>query len=361
MRNGWQYRIYTLLVVATVVALCAARLLAQQGQYPPPQQYPTAQQYPDQQGSPQPYPQQDPNQQYPPQQYPQPQGSVDETYGQQNPYPAQNEHDGSATNHPVPANLTLPAGAVINVRTQDWLSSDHNQQGDLFTTTLDQPLIVDGWVVAQRGQAVTGRVSNAKKAGLVKGTSQLGLELTQVTLVNGQTVPIQTQLIHTSAGTSNGRDAAAVAGTTGLGAAIGAAAGGGEGAGIGAAAGAVAGIIGVLVTPGRPTVIPPESRLTFSVQAPVSFSTERGQHAFRAATSQDYSADANISVRTRPYPGAPPAPYYAPYPYPYPYAYPYPYPYAYPYPYYYPYRVGYAYPYFYGGVIIAGGGYHGHH
>jgi hypothetical protein len=147
---------------------------------------------------------------------------------------------------------------------------------------------------------------------------------------------VKTALMQTSGGTSNGRDAAAVAGTTGLGAAIGGVTNGGEGAGIGAGIGAAAGIVGVLVTRGRPTIIPPESVLVFRLQEPITVSTARAPLAFRLVRQSDYApANAgNTRPRLRPaYPGYPGYPGYPPYP-PYPaYAYPYP---PYPGPYWYP-------------------------
>ncbi len=191
----------------------------------------------------------------------------------------------------APATISLPAGTMIPVRISEWLSSDKNQSGDRFSASLEQPLVANGWVVAARGQIVTGRVALAKKAGRVSGVSQLGVELSELTLVDGQVLPVQTQLLQTSAGTSNGRDAAGVATTTGVGAAIGAAAEGGEGAAIGAGAGAVAGIIGVLTTRGKATVIPPEAMLTFRLEAPLSISTERSQLAFQPVRSSDYRGD----------------------------------------------------------------------
>jgi hypothetical protein len=199
---------------------------------------------------------------------------------------------------PVPATLTLRAKTVITVRVSDFLSSDRNQAGDGFSAELEQPLVVDGWVVARRGQTVLGRVAVAQKAGRVKGVSQLGVELSQLVLVDGHQLPIRTQLLQSSAGTSRGRDAAAVGTTTGIGAAIGAAAHEGEGAGIGAAAGAAAGLAGVLLTRGRPTVIPPEAVLTFQLESPVAISTARSQVAFRPVTPQDY--DGGGTLRRRP-------------------------------------------------------------
>ncbi len=103
----------------------------------------------------------------------------------------------AASNAPVPDSLTLPAGTVIVVRTREWLSSDRNHPGDIFYVDLDQPLVVNGWVVARRGQPVTGHVDVAQKAGHGSGDNQskLGISLAQVNLVDGQQVPVTTELI----------------------------------------------------------------------------------------------------------------------------------------------------------------------
>jgi len=202
---------------------------------------------------------------------------------------------------------------MIPVRLTEWISSDKNQSGDRFSASLEQPLVANGWVMAVRGQIVTGRVALAKKAGRVSGVSQLGVELSDLTLVDGQVLPVKTQLLQTSAGTSNGRDAVGVATTTGVGAAIGAAAEGGEGAAIGAGAGAVAGIIGILTTRGKPTVIPPEAMLTFRLEVPLSISTERSQLAFQPVRPSDYRGDqdAYANRQRRVFTGPPyPRPYY---------------------------------------------------
>lgn len=199
--------------------------------------------------------------------------------------------------------LTIRPGTYITVRVDQPLSSDYNQEGDAFSATLVRPVVVDGVVVAQRGQAINGRVAEAQKAGRSKGVSRLALQLTDMTLVDGQQMPIQAQLISRSGDTSVGRDAAAIGGTTALGAAIGAAADGGVGAAIGAGAGAAAGAIGVLLTRGRPTEIYPEMVLTFRMEAPVMISTERAPNAFRYVDPQDYErAPVQTQLQRRPAP-----------------------------------------------------------
>jgi hypothetical protein len=269
--------------------------------------------------------------------------------GQQN-SPSQLQPDAQPQGQPnqavLPQTLTLPAGTVVRVRIDEWLSTDRNLTGDSFSAVLDQPIVVGGWVVARRGQAQTGRISLVKKGGHGGGASQLGVDLPELTLVDGQQLPLQTQLFQTSDGNSEGRNVAAVGTTTGMGAVIGAIAGGGTGAVIGAGIGVTAGIIGVMSTPGKPTVIPPETVLSFRLQAPVTISTEKSQFAFQPVTQSDYdSPSAQGRPRmARPVPPPPPYPYY---PYAYPYAYG-RYPYAwYPAPY-----VGFGY---YGGFGRYGG------
>jgi hypothetical protein len=235
-------------------------------------------------------------------------------------------------NDSIPAHLTIKPGTFVTVRINQWLSSDHNQQGDTFFGSLAEPVIVDGIVVAQRGQPVSGRVTEAQKAGRVEGTSRLGVELTSVTLVDGQQLPIQSQMISRNGNTSTGRDAGAVAGTTALGAAIGASADWGRGAAIGAGAGAAAGLIGVLLTRGHPTVIYPESALTFRLLSAATVATDRAPQAFRYVETRDYgnAGSGNTSYAARPAPrlAGPVAPaplpyYYGPAYYPYYSYYPY--------------------------------------
>lgn len=242
---------------------------------------------------------------------------------------------GIAQNAPVTSPpLTMRSGTALTVRLNQPLSSDHNQVGDVFSASLDQPVIVLGIVVAHRGQTVVGHVVEAKKAGKVHGVSRLGITLTDLTLVDGQTVSIQSQLLVQKGSTSKGRDAAAIAGIAGAGAAIGAAFDGGTGAAVGAAAGAVAGTIGVLLTRGNPTIIAPETLLTFQVTTPVKIETSYAPQAFRFAYFSDCPQVQVQQQQASAYPAPPPYPYY-------PYAPP---PYYSYYPYYYPY---FSTPYFY--------------
>jgi len=222
----------------------------------------------------------------------------------------------------APPRLLIKAGTYVTVHINQPLSSDRNQPGDAFAASLARPLVVDGIVVAQTGEMVGGHVVEAQKAGRVTGVSRLKLQLTDLTLVDGQQLPIKSQMVTRTGPTSEGRDAGAIAGTTALGAVIGAGADWGRGAAIGAGAGAAAGVIGVLLTRGAPTVVYPESVLTFRIEAPVTVATDRAPQAFRYVDPGDYDR-ANQQVAQGPpprmyAPGPPPPPYYGPY-YSYPY------------------------------------------
>lgn len=258
-----------------------------------------------------------------------PYGPAQPAYGQPQPNYGQGQPSYGPVQQPqapVPSQLSVPAGTFITVRVNQFLSSDQNQQGDAFSASLIQPLVVNGVVIAEPGQTIGGRVVESQKAGRVEGTSRLRVQLTELTLVDGQQIPVQTQLIDRKGNTSVGRDVAGVAGTTGLGAAIGAAAGWGTGAAIGAGAGAAVGVLGVLLTRGQPTVIAPEQALTFRLEAPVTVYTDRAPQAFRYVQPNEYD---RASYNQSPYPVAGPqyaaAPYSAPYPYYGGYAYGYPY------------------------------------
>jgi hypothetical protein len=185
-------------------------------------------------------------------------------------------------------------------------------------------------VVAQRGEILGGRVADAQKAGRVTGVSHLAVQLTDLTLVDGQQVPIETELTSLAGPTSKARDAGAIAGTTVVGAGVGAAAGSGVGAAIGAGAGAIVGTVGVLVTRGHATVIYPESVLTFRLSEPITISTDRAPQAFRYVATNEYNRASNAQGPPAgsgwtckgygwPPPTATPPPYYY-----YPYTYPYP-------------------------------------
>jgi hypothetical protein len=174
----------------------------------------------------------------------------------------------------VPNSVTLAAGTLLPVRMGETLSSARNQPGDSFLATLTQPLVIDGFIIAERGARVEGRVVDAAQAGRVKGASHLGISIVRLATADGQNIRIRTEPWAKDGLSEAGSDAAKVGAGAAIGAVIGAIAGGGKGAAIGAGAGAAAGVGGVLLTHGKGVEIPVETRISFRVQDSVTI-TER--------------------------------------------------------------------------------------
>lgn len=225
----------------------------------------------------------------------------------------------------IPSVLTVKPGTYMTVRINQELSTDRNQQGDRFSATLDQPLVVDGVVVAERGQMVYGTVAGVEKQ-KSDHPSRMALQLTSLTLADGTQEPVHSRLVARLGGrTPAGAQAGTVATTTAVGAGIGAMADWGTGALIGGGIGAAAGLIGVILTRNHATVVYPETALTFEITNPVEVSTARAPQSFRYVGPGDYNGPQSVQLQRRPVAAAPyPAPYptwYSPYPYGYGYPY----------------------------------------
>ncbi len=171
---------------------------------------------------------------------------------------------------PEPRKVTVAAGTLLSARLAETLDSSRMKLGDTFTANLDQPLVVDGLVIAERGARLEGKVAEIQESGRVKGLAAMAIHLTKLHTSDGQELAIETDLFHKQAPTSRGEDVKKVGIGAGIGAAIGAIAGGGKGAGIGAAVGGAAGAGTAAATRGKPAVIPVETRIDFRLSGPLT-------------------------------------------------------------------------------------------
>jgi hypothetical protein len=165
--------------------------------------------------------------------------------------------------------VQIPAPNRLVVRMIDAIDSKTATEGQTFAASLDQPVIVNGQTVLPAGTDATVKLVQAQQSGAFTGKTELTVSLWSVT-VNGKPVEINTQNI-TEASDSRGAKTAKVAGgAAAVGAVIGAVAGGGKGAAIGAGAGAAAGAGVQAATRGERVKIPSETRLTFTLEKPVT-------------------------------------------------------------------------------------------
>ena len=165
--------------------------------------------------------------------------------------------------------FAIPRGAGLQVRTDEALSTRQNQAGDKFRATLAAPVVIDGQAVLEIGTVFTGHVTTADESGRLKGRAVLSVTLDTFRR-DGKDYPVETNRVTRVSAAHKKHDAGFIAGGAGLGAAIGALAGGGKGAGIGALAGAGAGTAGAAATGKFQVSLPAESRVTFSLAAPVT-------------------------------------------------------------------------------------------
>ena len=71
----------------------------------------------------------------------------------------------------IPSATKLPEGTPIPIRLQSALSSASAHAGDSFSATVDEPVVIDGQTLIDRGTPATGRVLEAKPAANSPGRS----------------------------------------------------------------------------------------------------------------------------------------------------------------------------------------------
>jgi hypothetical protein len=162
----------------------------------------------------------------------------------------------------------IPQGTEITVRTIDSIDSERAREGDTFRASLEDPLEVDGNLIAPKGADAIVRLAGEKDSGKLTGRTVLTISLESVN-IDGRQVPIRTSSVSQESKSRGARTAKSAAGVGAVGAIIGAIAGGGKGAAIGAGAGAAAGAGGQVFMKGQRVKVPSETVLTFTTDYPV--------------------------------------------------------------------------------------------
>ena len=156
--------------------------------------------------------------------------------------------------------VTIPAGTKVTVRTTSAMSSGTAKAGETWQGTLAKDVVVNGQTVAKAGDAVEGKITNAKSSGRLHAPGILTVRLTSI---NGQ--PVSSTAVSRKGKSHTKGNAEKIGGGAAAGAVIGAIAGGGKGALIGSAAGAGAGTGVAAYTGKEEATIPAEALLTFTV------------------------------------------------------------------------------------------------
>lgn len=164
-----------------------------------------------------------------------------------------------------PAAIVIPAGTHLRVRLDQDLGSKVSQDGEDFTATVANDVVVDGQTVIPRGAQAEGTVVAAKALGRFKGGAELAIRLERVR-TNWGSYPVQTSTMSQVEKGKGKRTALFAGGGAGFGALVGGLAGGGKGALIGGLAGAGAGTAGGALTGNKEIFLPAETLVTFRLE-----------------------------------------------------------------------------------------------
>jgi type IV secretion system protein VirB10 len=195
----------------------------------------------------------------------------------------------------APEDYLIPTGTHLPLRLLNSVSTKHSNPGDRIYLQTIYPVSAQGRIVIPAGSYVTGSLTEVKRAGRVKGKSELYLRFDSLTLPNGTTRDFRARISgmddngkgsldrseegKVQGESGKGSDAKTVATTTAVGAGIGAAAGSaaghlGMGAGIGAAAGALGGLAGVLMTRGPDAMLDKGSTVEMVLDRDLKFTRD---------------------------------------------------------------------------------------
>ena len=163
---------------------------------------------------------------------------------------------------PVYREFTLPAGTTLPLELTSLVASDVSEVEDTVRARLRKAVTVDGQDVLPEGTEVAGHVTEAERAGRVKGRARLEFRFTSVRY-DDERLSLRSEPIVREAEATKGEDATKIGIGAGAGAVIGAVVGGKSGAAKGAAIGGAAGTGVVVATRGK------EVRLEAGTDIPV--------------------------------------------------------------------------------------------
>lgn len=164
--------------------------------------------------------------------------------------------------------FTLPAGHVMPLELKSAVASDVSEIEDTVRATLRRPITMDGYEVLPAGTEVAGSVTEAERAGRVKGRARIAFQFTSLRY-DSERIRMQTDPIAHEAEATKGEDATKIGVGAGAGAVIGGLLGGKGGAAKGAAIGGAAGTGAVLATRGKEVRLDPGTEVSARLAAPL--------------------------------------------------------------------------------------------
>jgi len=209
--------------------------------------------------------------------------------------------------------VTIAPGTLIELRTDEAITSKRAQNGAPVEFTVIKDVIAGGGLAIPRGAIMRGVIAEVKQVGHgdLGGSAKLALRLTSLEL-GGQSYPVESDLFRVQGPNKGGETVGSALAGGLIGTIIGCAAGRGAGCAVGAGAGVAAGTAASAASSGPQAWIPAEARVDFHLAAPLTVYPVSAQEAARLAQGL-YQGGPSLYQRPGPYYGPR---YYAPgYPY----------------------------------------------
>lgn len=200
---------------------------------------------------------------------------------------------------PISGPVTVPAGTLLQIRTDQPLDMSRVKAGQTFEATAASDVFEGNVLAIPRGALLEGTVVEVKKPGALGGNGELQLQITSLNL-GGRSYPLSTDTWSSKSPNKAGYTARNTVGGSLLGAIIGGALGGGGGAAAGAVVGGVGGMAASAASNPR-AILPPETVLNFHVSAPVTVQPVSWQEAQRLAQNAPQLQRRPVYM-ARPYP-----------------------------------------------------------
>jgi hypothetical protein len=167
--------------------------------------------------------------------------------------------------------VTVPAGTVLAVELRTAVGSATSKVEDPVRGAIRRTVSVDGVDAIPAGSVVAGAVTEAARAGRVKGRARVAFRFATLDRPSdAERVKIRTGTYAREADATKKRDAATIGGGAAAGAVIGGIVGGGDGAAKGAAIGGGAGTGVVLSTRGKEVSLPAGTAVSVKLVEPVT-------------------------------------------------------------------------------------------
>jgi hypothetical protein len=172
---------------------------------------------------------------------------------------------------PATHEVTIPAGTTLPIVLETPVASGTSHLEERVNAHLARPVVLHGETVLPVGSRVTGVVTDATRAGKVKGRAHVAVRFDTLSPAGrDERYPIHTSSVGRTAEATKRKDALEIGAPAAGGALIGALVGGKKGALVGGAVGGGAGTAVVLSTRGKDVRLPKGASITLRLTEPVT-------------------------------------------------------------------------------------------